>query len=106
MNRGHLSELRRTALTRLSVVLAIALALVGGLSLLAGPDSPSPPSIATVYYYADGAYHLMAFVYDGVGRPVAGLTVQFSSPQGLPAGGSAAGTTDSAGVVVGTFPGS
>lgn len=104
MNRSYVNELRRTALSRYLVALAIVGALAGGLALLPVPASSAPPSIATVYYYADGAYHVIGYVYDADGGPVAGATVVFSSPQGLPPGSPTGGTTNAAGIVEAAFP--
>ena len=104
MNRGYVRELRRTALSRLAIVLAAALAVGGAVSLLAAPSAGSPPSIATVYYWSGGAYHLIGYVYDSQGRPIPGVTVQFSSPQGLAPGDPSSGTTNASGIVVGSFP--
>lgn len=105
MRPGYGSEARRTALSWLALGLAAGLALVGGLALLAGPGGVSPPSIATVYYYSDDAYHLVAYVHDSAGGPIGGLAVQYSSPTGLPEGAPAGGTTSASGIVAAAFPG-
>lgn len=105
MTARYLREAGRVARSRLVVAVAVALALGGPVSLLAAPSGHYPPAIATVYYYGNDSYHLIAFVYDSQGHPLSGLTVTYSSPQPLPPGAPTSGVTDAAGIVAAAFPG-
>jgi hypothetical protein len=97
-------ELGRLARHRLVAVIAALLVIGGVVGLVDAPSVDRAPSISTVYYYADGAYHLLALVHGPGGAPLAGVTVDFSSPQALEPGSTLSAVTSTSGVVNGTFP--
>ncbi|MCI4366153.1 MAG: hypothetical protein L3K08_00190 [Thermoplasmata archaeon] len=104
MSGAFLVEIRWTAGRKLTLVLTGVILLAGVVATFAGPSGVSVPSVATAYYYSGGAYHLLGYVYDTAGRPMAGIPVVFGSAVPIPPGSTLRTTTDSLGVFEGTFP--
>jgi ABC-type transport system involved in multi-copper enzyme maturation permease subunit len=75
----------RQTLTGRAIIAVIVLTLLGGLASLITVESTTPYfSIdgSALYFYDNGAYHLLVWVYDAGGTPVSGAMVGFTATTG------------------------
>jgi ABC-type transport system involved in multi-copper enzyme maturation permease subunit len=75
----------RQTLTGRAVVAVVLLAVLAGVASLITVESATPSfsiSGSALYYYDDGAYHLLVWVYDAGGAPVSGVVATFTEMTG------------------------
>ncbi|MGD0588853.1 MAG: ABC transporter permease [Thermoplasmata archaeon] len=75
----------RHSLTSGAIIAVVALSLLAGAASLVTVEGATPYySImgSGLYYYDDGAYHLLVWVYDAGGAPVSGVVAEFTEMTG------------------------
>jgi ABC-type transport system involved in multi-copper enzyme maturation permease subunit len=96
-------ELRRTVRGRVPLLLAGLLVAAGVASYLVAPAPSEPPLLATLYYYENGSYTVLAYVADAAGHPVSGARVALSE-YASPLAFTVTGTSNGSGIATLRLP--
>jgi hypothetical protein len=98
------AELRRTAIQRAPLVALILLVAAGAAGLLTTPAPADPPTISTVYYYDQGAYHMVVLASDPAGTPESQVHLRSTPSWSVPPGTSLDAASGASGLLNLTFP--